>query len=112
MSTISIAPPGFARLHKAAFDSLGGGTYGVLSFLTPAFLGVAALDAFVVMTVRFYNLRMQRYCFSGFPQKNSACPAKALPNVVNLRKIVSRHPIFAVKEKRIKSYLCRQRKKD
>jgi hypothetical protein len=81
MSTISIAPPGFARLHRAAFDSLGGGTYGVSSFPALAFLGVAgldiaslgvvALDAFAVMTVQFYDLWMQRYNFSGSSQKTS-----------------------------------------
>jgi hypothetical protein len=73
MSTISIAPPGFARLHRAIFDSFLGGTYGVSSLPALAFLGVAgldaaslgmvALDAFVVMTIQFYNLQMQRYNF-------------------------------------------------
>ncbi|MDR1331991.1 MAG: hypothetical protein LBK07_07785 [Tannerella sp.] len=73
ISTISIAPPGFARLHKAIFDSFFGGTYGVSSFpalaflsvagLDVAFLGVVALDAFAVMTVQFYYLWMQRYNF-------------------------------------------------
>jgi hypothetical protein len=38
-----------------------GGTYGVSSFFALFFSGTVVLDVFVVMTVQFYNLRMQRY---------------------------------------------------
>jgi hypothetical protein len=72
MSMIFIIPSGFSLLHKAAFDSFLGGTYRLLSFQALAFLGVAGfvvLDAFVVMTIQFYSLRMQRYNFSGYSQK-------------------------------------------
>jgi hypothetical protein len=71
MSMIFNIPSGFSRLHKAAFDSFLGGTYRLLSFQALAFRGVAGFvvfDAFVVMTVQFYSLRMQRYNFPGFSQ--------------------------------------------
>jgi hypothetical protein len=76
MSTISITPPGFARLHKAAFDSFLGGTYGVSSFLPLVLLGDAGLDvafsgavtsdAFVVMTGLFYNYKCKGIAFPVF----------------------------------------------
>jgi hypothetical protein len=68
MSMIFIIPLGFCLLHSPIFDSFLGGTYGVSSLLALAFLGAAGLDAFVVMTVQFCCLRMQRYNFSGFSQ--------------------------------------------
>jgi hypothetical protein len=79
MSTISIAGP-FSLSHKAAFDSFLGGTYGVSSFLLLAFLGDAGLvvtfscavtlDAFVVMTVLFYNYKCKGITFPVFRKRN------------------------------------------
>jgi hypothetical protein len=78
-SIIFIAGP-FSFSHKAAFDSFFGGTYGVSSFLPLAFFGDAGLDAafsgavtldaFVVMTVLFYNYKCKGITFPVFRKRN------------------------------------------